>query len=386
MNAHTAGFAHIRVFASGRKYAKTLPQVLFYRVEIHGVWKNKANLHGRIFSMHKLLILALVLCAAAQSASKPMEVYFIDVEGGQATLIVSPSGQSMVIDTGWAGFNNRDADRIAAAAAKSGVKQIDYLLITHYHADHVGGVPQLAAKLPIKNFIDHGPNFEAGKKPADDLFNAYTAVRDKGNHLLVKPGDRIPITGLSVQILTADGNVLAKPLPGAGQPNPYCAATKPKEEDRSENARSTGSLIAYGKFRLLDLGDLTWNKEIALVCPDNRIGTVDVYLTTHHGLSQSGSPAIVDAVHPRVAIMNNGATKGGNPDAWQVVHDSPGLEGLWQIHTAEAKGSHNTEPEMIANLDSRSDEGNWIKLSALPTGEFTVTNGRTGYSKTYAAK
>ena len=341
------------------------------------------------FSMVKPLIFALSICAALaplQAATKPMEVYFIDVEGGQATLIVSPSGQSMVIDTGWNGFDNRDADRIAAAAAKSGVKQIDYLLITHYHADHVGGVPQLAAKLPIRNFVDHGPNAEAGRKPADDLFNAYTAVRDKGNHLLVKPGDRVPIKGLSVEILTADGTVLTKALPGAGQPNPFCAAAKPKAVDKSENARSAGSLIAYGKFRLLDLGDLTWNKELDLMCPDNRIGTVDVYLTSHHGLNQSGSPALVDAVHPRVAIMNNGATKGGNPDAWQVVHDVPGLEGLWQLHTAESPGAHNTDADMIANPDSKSDAGNWIKLSALPSGEFTVTNGRTGYSKTYAAK
>ncbi len=335
--------------------------------------------------MPKPLIFALVLCSAAVAATKPMEVYFIDTEGGQATLIVSPSGQSMVIDTGWDGFNNRDADRIAAAAAKSGIKQIDYLLITHYHSDHVGGVPQLAAKLPIKNFVDHGPNFEAGRKAPDDLFNAYTATRDKGNHLLVKPGDRVPIKGLDVEILTAAGNVLTRALPNAGQPNPYCASTKPKEEDKSENARSVGSVIAYGKFRLLDLGDLTWNKELDLVCPDNRIGTVDVYLTSHHGLSQSGSPALVDAVHPRVAIMNNGATKGGNPDAWQVVHDVPGLEGLWQLHTAEASGSHNTDAEMIANPDSKSDAGNWIKLTAMPTGAFTVTNGRTGFSKTYPA-
>jgi beta-lactamase superfamily II metal-dependent hydrolase len=336
--------------------------------------------------MSKPLFFLLALSAAAFAAPKPMEIYFIDVEGGQATLIVSPSGQSMVIDTGWNGFNNRDADRIAAAAAKSGVKQIDYLLITHYHADHVGGVPQLAAKLPIKNFIDHGPNFEAGHKQADELFNAYTAVRDKGNHLLVKPGDRIPIKGLSVEILTADGNVLSKPLPGAGQPNPYCAPTPRKADDQTENAHSTGSLISYGKFRFLDLGDLTWNKEMDLVCPDNRIGTVDLYLTTHHGLNQSGSPAIVDAIHPRVAIMNNGATKGGNPDAWQVVHDSPGLEGLWQLHTAEAGGAHNVEADMIANLDSKSDVGNWIKVTALPTGEFTVTNGRNGFSKTYTVK
>ena len=336
--------------------------------------------------MPKPLLFALAFCASALAATKPMEVYFIDVEGGQATLIVSPSGQSMVIDTGWAGFNNRDADRIAAAAAKSGVKQIDYLLITHYHADHVGGVPQLAAKLPVMNFIDHGPNFEAGKKGADDLFNAYTAVRDKGHHLLVKPGDRVPIKGLDVEILAADGKVLTKALPGAGQPNSYCEGTKRKEEDTTENSHSTGSLIAYGKFRLLDLGDLTWNKEIDLVCPNNRVGKVDVYLTTHHGVNASGSPAIVDAVHPRVAIMNNGASKGANPEAWQIVHDVPGLEGLWQVHTAEGKGSHNTDADMIANPDSKSDEGHWIKLSAMPTGEFTVTNGRNGFSKTYAVK
>ena len=337
--------------------------------------------------MIKPIVFALTLFGiAAFAAPKPMEVYFIDVEGGQATVIVSPSGQSMVIDTGWGGFNGRDADRIVAAATKSGVKQIDYLLVTHYHADHVGGVPQLAARIPIKNFIDHGANFEAGRKGADDLFSAYAAVRDKGNHLLVKPGDSIPIKGLSVTIVSADGNVIDKALPGAGQSNSYCESTKAKEEDKSENSHSNGSVIAYGKFRLLDLGDLTWNKEMALVCPNNRIGTVDVYLTTHHGLNQSGSPAIVDALHPRVAIMNNGATKGGNPDAWQVVHDSPGLEGLWQIHTAESAGAHNTDEAMIANLDSKADVGNWIKLSALPTGEFTVTNGRNGFSKTYAAK
>lgn len=336
--------------------------------------------------MLKPLLFAFTACTLAFAAPKPMEVYFIDVEGGQATLIVSPSGESMLIDTGWAGFNSRDADRIAAAAAKSGVKQIDYLLITHYHADHVGGVPQLAAKLPIKHFVDHGPNFEAGKKGADDMFNAYTAVRDKGNHLLVKPGDRVRIKGLDVEIVSADGNVLSKPLPGAGQKNDACGSAQRKEDDKTENSHSTGSLISYGKFRLLDLGDLTWNKEMDLVCPVNRIGTVDVYLTTHHGLDASGSPAIVNAVHPRVAIMNNGATKGGNPGAWQIVHDVPGLEGLWQIHKAEAANAKNTDESMIANPDSKSDQGNYIKITALPTGEFTVVNGRNGFSKTYPAK
>ena len=331
------------------------------------------------------LVLALVAFLAfvpASPAAKTLTVYFIDVEGGQATLFVAPSGESMLVDTGWSGHNNRDADRIAAAAKKAGVKKIDYLVITHYHEDHVGGVPQLAAKLPIRNFVDHGASFESGKRP-DELFRAYTANRAKGNHIEVKPGDTIPIKGLDVKVLTAAGNEIDNALPGAGTPNPACSGFEPRAEDKSENARSLGTLITYGKFRMIDLGDLTWNKEHELVCPNNKIGTVDVYLTTHHGMNLSGPPAIVDALHPRVAIMNNGARKGGSPEAWQTVHKSPGLEDIWQLHYALAGGKDNNAPDTFISNTAENCQGNWIRLEASPDGSFTVTNSRNKYSKTY---
>jgi beta-lactamase superfamily II metal-dependent hydrolase len=314
-----------------------------------------------------------------------MEVYFIDVEGGQATLFVSPSGESMLVDTGWAGFNNRDALRIAAAAKHAGVKKIDYLVITHYHADHVGGVLQLAAKLPIRNFVDHGPNMETGKE-ADKLYGNWIETQQKmGQHLVVKPGDTIPIKGLNVKVLTANGAEITEPLEGAGKPNDFCGGFKARDEDKTENARSVGTLITFGKFRIIDLGDLTWNKEHDLVCPNNKIGTVDVYLTTHHGMNMSGPAAIVHALHPRVAIMNNGARKGGSPEAWQVVHSSPGIEDIWQVHYAIAGGKENNVPDsFIANIDENC-EGKYIKLSVMPDGSFTVTNSRNNFRKTYKA-
>jgi competence protein ComEC len=318
-----------------------------------------------------------------RAADKPLEVYFVDVEGGQATLFVSPTGQSMVVDTGWGGFESRDANRIAAVAKLAGVKQIDYLVVTHYHADHVGGVPQLAAVIPVKTFVDHGPNIETGAG-AEKLNEGYNKAVASGKHLVLKPGDKIPIKGMDVTVVSAAGEVLTKPLAGAGAPNPECASVQPKPEDKSENARSLGSVIQYGKFRIVDLGDLTWNKENLLACPANKIGTVDVYLTTHHGLDQSGLPALVHALHPRVAVMNNGAKKGGAPAAWQAVHNSPGIQDIWQLHYAvDAGADNNAGEQFIANPQETPDAGNWLKLSAMSDGTFTLTNGRTGFSKTY---
>jgi beta-lactamase superfamily II metal-dependent hydrolase len=311
-----------------------------------------------------------------------MQVYFIDVEGGQATLFVSPSGESMLVDTGWPDAKGRDAERIVAAARLAGVKQIDYLVVTHYHMDHVGGVSQLAERIPIRTFVDHGASVEHDAM-ANQLFAAYVSVRDKGKHLLAKPGEAIPIRGMQVQIVTAAGEEILSPLPGAGAPNLLCAGAKRKDPDPSENARSIGMLITYGKFRMIDLGDLTWNKELELACPDNKIGTIDVYLSTHHGLDQSSAPPLVHALHPLVAIMNNGARKGGSVEAWQTMHSSPGLEDIWQLHAALSAGKANNAPdEFIANLEEHC-QGNWIKLSAEPDGHFTVTNARTGKTKTY---
>jgi competence protein ComEC len=324
----------------------------------------------------------LLVGAAMLPAAKNLEVYSIDVEGGQSTLIVSPSGESMLVDTGWAGYNRRDANRILAAAKSAGVKKIDYLVITHYHADHVGGVPQLAEKIPIRTFVDHGNSVESGKDE-DVLFNAYKAFRDKGTHLEVKAGDTIPIKGLDVKVLSSGGDVIASALPGAGQPNAECSSFERHEVDKSENARSVGILVSYGDFRMIDLGDLTWNKEFDLVCPSNKIGPVDVYLVSHHGMNMSGSPQFVHALHPRVALMNNGARKGGSPEIWQTIHDTPGMLDIWQVHFAVPGGKeHNSSDTVIANIDELC-EGKWLRLTAQKDGSFTMFNSRNKYEKNY---
>ena len=360
----------------------------------HVAISNDCELHGRIvaypkacyhFAM-KLLFPAMLLlaCAAALPAAKSLEVFSIDVEGGQATLFVSPSGESMLVDTGWPGFNHRDADRIVAAAKLGGVKKIDYLVITHFHADHVGGVQQLAGKMPIVNFVDHGANTETDKA-STVRFNEYSAFRDKGKHILAKPGDTIPIKGLNVRVLSSNGDLISSPLPGAGQPNPACDGFAQPAADTTENARSVGMLITYGSFRMIDMGDLTKDKDYRLACPVNKIGAVDVYLVSHHGLNQSSSMPFVRALQPRVAIMNNGARKGGSVEVFQTLHGNPGLD-LWQLHYAIAAGKeNNSNDSFIANVEEVC-EGKWIKLTAEKDGSFKVFNSRNKFEKAYAKK
>jgi competence protein ComEC len=333
----------------------------------------------------KLLGSVVLLLTAATNlpAAKNLEVYFIDVEGGQATLFAPPGGDSLLIDTGWGGFNRRDAERIVAAAKSAGVKRIDYLLITHFHTDHVGGVAQLAEKLPIRNFVDHGATVETGKA-AEVLFNTYKDFRSKGNHVQVKPGDKIPVKGLDVTIVSASGETLASPLPGAGQPNPECAAFQKMDTDPGENAQSVGVIVQFGDFRLADLGDLTWNKESDLVCPANKLGKVDAFVVSHHGTNTSDSPQLVRALSPRAAIENNGAKKGGSVEVWKTLKATPGLQDTWQLHFAVDGGKENNAADpFIANIDEHC-EGKWLKMTAMKDGAFTIENSRNKYQKTYA--
>jgi competence protein ComEC len=344
--------------------------------------------------MRQILIAILALslsaivqpCEAADSESaKPLQIFFIDVEGGQSTLIISPSGQSLLIDAGWSGYEGRDADRIIAAARQAGIKQLDYVLITHFHRDHVGGVPQLLDGMKVGTFVDHGPNQEDSEITRTDYAAYEKAIAGHG-HVVVKPGWGLPIKGIEVRVLAGAGDHIASPIPGAGEANPYCGAESGADVDKTENARSVGVLVTYGHFRFLDLGDLTKKKELELACPNNMLGTVDLFLVTHHGSDSSNPKALVWAVHPRVAVIDNGARKGASPAAWQIVHDSPGLADLWQLHyAAESDKDHNGAPERIANVKENC-EGKYIKVSALIDGTFTVTNQRTGMDKTYSKK
>lgn len=334
-----------------------------------------------IFLLHcSVFVLVSPICGSA--APTPLDIYFIDVEGGQATLLVNPSGQSMLFDTGWPGFNGRDADRIVAVANAAGVKQIDYLVITHFHRDHAGGVTQLANKIKIGTYVDHGVNREDSDVTRED-YAAYEKVVGKHSRRSLRPGDQIPLKDAQVRVLAADGQHITSAVPDGGQANPLCASEPETPVDQSENGRSLGVLITYGKFRFLDLGDLTKKKELELVCPNNLIGTVDLYLTTHHGGDTSNPKAVVQEVRPRVAIMNNGARKGGSPAAWEIIHSSPGLADLWQLHYAvEAGKDHNVPEAMIANMDEKC-EGKYFKVSAQPNGSFTVLNSRNKFEKTY---
>jgi competence protein ComEC len=339
----------------------------------------------RLWVVTLCFLFAFPASAVTSTPAKSLQIYFVDVEGGQATLLVSPSGESLLIDAGWPDAEGRDADRIIAAAHQAGLQQIDYVLITHYHRDHVGGVPQLADGFKIGTYLDHGPNLEDSEVTRTD-YAAYEKAIAGHAHVVVKPGWQLPMKGIAVRVLTAAGDHISAPLPGAGQENPCCAKEPPAPADASENARSVGVLVTFGQFRFLDLGDLTRKKELEIACPKNLVGTVDLFLVNHHGLDQSNTKALVWALHPRVAVIDNGARKGGSPLAWQIVHDSPGLEDLWQLHyAAESDREHNVPEEHIANVKENC-EGKYLKVVAQPNGSFTLTNARTREEKNYSKK
>jgi competence protein ComEC len=369
-----------------------------------------------VFSL--AVALSAVLIAQTRTA-KTLDIYVMDVEGGNSQLYVTPSGESVLIDTGNIGAAAvRDAERIMAAVKDAGLKQIDHLITTHYHGDHVGGVVELAKRVPILEFIDHGPNVQPAAN-IDPHLQQYAALYAKVKHRVAKPGDKVTVSGLDWRIVTAAGQAITSALPGAGAPNPYCATFKPhvvnpvslQPVGNTEDEQSVGSHITFGKFRVLYVGDFTWNKEFELNCPNNRIGTFDLFVSSRHGQPSSNSEALVYAIRPRVIITNNGPNKGGKPVAMKILYSSPGLQDLWQIHFSRLGGQEYTVPGMfIANpVDDQgpampvapmtppqsgaqapgapvhNGTAYWIKVSAQTDGTFTVTNSRNGFSKTYSA-
>src|SRR5215472_4167613 len=343
------------------------------------------------------LLAGLALCAPA-AAAPGLRIYFIDVEGGQSTLVVTPDRHTLLIDAGWAGDGSgfrvgdphqaRDANRIVAAARDAGVGGIDYLLITHFHVDHDGGVSELAQLMPIRVFVDHGsPSDDAARTSPEtrDGFAAYTKVRGAAaGHIEPAPGDRLPLEDVEAIVVSSAGATLARPLPGAGERNPLCQDRATAPGDTYENPRSTGVVIRYGKFRFLDVGDLSGQPLFDLACPKNMVGPVAVYLVAHHGGPDVADPATFAAFKPRVAIMNNGVNKGGARTTYQALHQVPGLADVWQLHLSAEAGDSNFTPPFVANLDEST--AHWIKLVARKDGSFRILNQRTGEWKEYGAR
>jgi beta-lactamase superfamily II metal-dependent hydrolase len=331
----------------------------------------------------RVFVAAAALVAAPAATAQTLDIYFIDVEGGQSTLVVSPAGESLLIDTGYAGNDGRDAGRIAAAAKAAGLERIDYLLITHFHGDHVGGAPEVAHRMPIGTFVDRGAPSAQPDPRVLEPFQAYAAVRAAGRHLAVRPGDTIPVKGLDVQVVSSGGEVIAAPRADPAAANRRCEPAARPPGEPLENPLSVGIHLRYGRFGFLDLGDLSGAPLYTLFCPVNRLGPVDLLLVPHHGGADVALPAML-AVEPRVAIMNNGATKGGSREAFAMLHDAArpgGLQDVWQVDLSSNAGGLNVANERIANLDEQT--GHWIKVSAREDGTFSVTNGRTGLTKTY---
>jgi competence protein ComEC len=358
-----------------------------------------------------LCLLIGVAGLLAQTRARTLDIYFIDTEGGQSTLYVGPTGESLLVDSGNAG--DRDLGRIVETLKAAGVRQIDHMWSTHYHGDHVGALVALAGQVPIGHFYDHGTPHPNDRIVSKAFLTSYEDL-SRGKRTTVKAGDKVRMAGLDITTVASANQFVRANVRGGGRPNAACATSRPMDESGyidPDNGESAGFVMVYGRFRTINLGDLTWNGELDLMCPTNRIGTVDVYLTSHHGLEKSGSPALVHALEPRVVVMNNGTRKGGAPDAFRVLHESPGLEDLWQLHWSHNSGLDNAPAMFVANVDDsatvasvlapppggrqgggRGGPGGGaaahtpaylIKVSAEADGTFVVTNTRNGFRKTY---
>jgi len=338
--------------------------------------------------------------------------YFVDVGSGNAAFVVAPSGEVMMLDAG----PTRAADRILAFMEQNGIRKIDWLVVSHFEDDHMGAAARIAEKVPILHFVDHGESVVYGKddewwkdrrgfwfregmgRQYDQSYDIYRTARERARHIVVKPGDRVPIPGLEVVVVSGAGKVITQPLEGAGAANPDCAGVDRQAEDDAEDGQSVGVVVRHGKFRFIYLGDLTWNTANSLFCPRNLIGTVDAYLVTHHAQSMprefgeyyyglsACSPAEVHGLNPRAAILSLGALghKRGAPDAMKALHGVVGLD-LWQTEYVREGGEagYNGPEPFIANVGEKSDKVPYIELSAGADGSFTMTNSRNGYTKQY---
>jgi competence protein ComEC len=326
----------------------------------------------RYLPLALLMALLLFQPARSQTASRTLDIYFIDVEGGAATLIVTPAGESLLIDSGFPG--DRDAGRIAHVALEvAGLKQIDHYLTTHWHRDHVGGSARLAQLIPIRNYYDHGLPQTIMPDIVPELIEAYKQTT-QGKSVTLKPGDQIKLRSpkymppLQVRVLAAGGTVLGEKsnLP---QVRPCGADFEAKPEDKTDNINSVGVLLTFGRFKFFDGGDLTWNIENRLACPRNLIGVVDVYQVDHHGLDSSNNPALIRALKPRVALINDGPRKGGEAGTYARLKSMKEIEAIYQLHrNARTTDKDNAPSSFVAN-DEEACQGNFIKLSVEPGGK-----------------
>jgi beta-lactamase superfamily II metal-dependent hydrolase len=340
-----------------------------------------------------VLLLAAAVATVPAAAAPPargLQVEWVDVEGGAATLIVTPAGESVLIDTGWEGA--RDADRIREAARRAGVSRIDHLVITHWHRDHVGGVADLAQRLPIGRFYDHGFPENLPDLPSE-LKEAYLRTT-RGASRALRPGDTIELKQapgtppVAIRVLTSHGLVTGE---AAGAPQARACTAQPphapSDDDPSDNHRSVGVVVSFGGFDLLALGDLTRNVGHKLVCPKNLAGVADVYQVTHHGNSESNDAFLLEAAAPTVAVVNNGPRKGGKADVYKRLQALPGVKDVYQVHRNVETGAADNAPAAFVANDEEACAGQPVRLAVDAAAKsYTVEVPAKGTRRTYGVR
>ena len=332
------------------------------------------------------------LAGPVRAEDPGLDIYFVDVLGGAATLIVTPEKESILIDSGWPGLEDRDPKRIAHVLKDvAGLKHLDHMVTTHWHVDHYGGVEGLTRLLEIKNFWDRGlPEdqlsdvaFPDGPKADDPLGIAYRKA-SAGKRKAVLAGNTLPLKPGVVAEAIVSG---AKPITVHGPVNPLTASAPADHEvDGSDNAQSLGFHFKYKDFDFLDLGDLTWNIEKSLVCPIDRIGKIDLYQVTHHGMDISNHPTLLQTVSPTVAVMNNGPRKGGSAETVKRLRALKSLEALYALHKNQATSAQdNADPALTANANAEG--GQFVHVHVEPDGRhFTVRIGTDGLTKRFETR